>query len=303
MSDVMKKAVITGATGSIGHALIEKLVAEGIDVTVLYHRESQRINMLSESEHIKRICCSLDDMKDFVPSEADCEVFYHLAWAGTTGAARNDAELQLKNIEYTLDAVELAKRMGCRKFIGAGSQAEYGLCDKPLTPDTPAFPFTGYGMAKLAAGQLSRLKCRQLGMEHSWIRILSVYGKYDADNSVIKTAVKKFTANEDAEFSKGEQLWDFLNAKDAANAFYLVGNDTQHNESIYCLGSGKTAPLREYIETIHKLCKSRSKTDFGAIPYSEKQVMFLQADISELTRDTGFKPETSFEAGIKELLD
>ena len=242
-------------------------------------------------------------MKDFVPNESDFDVFYHLAWAGTTGAARNDAELQLKNIEYTLDAVKLAKQMGCRKFIGAGSQAEYGLCDKPLTPNTPTFPFTGYGMAKLAAGQLSRLKCRQLGMDHSWIRILSVYGNYDAENSVIKTAVKKFTDNEDAEFSKGEQLWDFLNAKDAANAFYLVGNDTQHNESVYCLGSGNSAPLREYIETIHRLCKSSSKTDFGAIPYSENQVMFLQADISDLTRDTGFKPEISFEAGIKELLD
>ena len=299
----MKKAVVTGATGSVGHALIEKLVAEGVDVTVLYHRGSQRINTLLKHERIKTVCCSLDEIKNFVPNESDFDVFYHLAWAGTTGAARNDTGLQLKNIEYTLDAVELAKRMGCRKFIGAGSQAEYGLCDKPLTPKTPTFPFTGYGMAKLAAGQLSRLKCRQLGMDHSWIRILSVYGKYDAENSVIKTAIKKFTGNEDAEFSKGEQLWDFLNATDAANAFFLVGNDTQHNESAYCLGSGKAAPLREYIETIHKLCKSSSKTDFGAIPYSENQVMFLQADISDLTRDTGFKPEISFEAGIKELLN
>ena len=299
----MKKAVVTGATGSVGHALIEKLVAECVDVTVLYHRGSQRIDSLPKNERIKKVCCSLDEMKDFVPNESDLDVFYHLAWVGTTGAARNDTGLQLKNIEYTLDAVDLAKRMGCRKFIGAGSQAEYGLCDKPLTPKTPTFPFTGYGMAKLAAGQLSRLKCRQLGIDHSWIRILSVYGKYDSENSVIKTAIKKFTDNENAEFSKGEQLWDFLNAKDAANAFYLVGNDTQHNESVYCLGSGNSAPLREYIETIHRLCKSSSKTDFGAIPYSENQVMFLQADISDLTRDTGFKPEISFEAGIKELLD
>lgn len=299
----MKKAVITGATGSVGHALIDKLVAEGVEVTVLYRKESQRANTIPEGEHIKKICCSLDEMKYFAPSESDFDVFYHLAWAGTTGAARNDADLQLKNIEYTLDAVELAKRMGCRKFVGAGSQAEYGLCDKPLTPKTPTFPFTGYGMAKLAAGQLSRLKCRSLKMEHSWIRILSVYGKYDAENSVIKTAVKKFKSNEAAEFSKGEQLWDFLSARDAASAFYLVGNDSRHSESVYCLGSGNSAPLREYIETIHRLCKSSSKTDFGAIPYSENQIMFLQADISELTRDTGFRPETSFEAGIKELLD
>lgn len=299
----MKKAVITGATGSIGHALIDKLLREGVDVTVLYHKGSPRISTIPDGEHIKKIPCSLDEMKSLIPNEKDYDVFYHLAWAGTTGATRDDADLQLKNIEYTLDAVELAKKMGCRKFIGTGSQAEYGLSDKPLTPDIPTFPFTGYGMAKLAAGQLTKLKCRKLGIDFSWVRILSVYGKYDPEKSVIKSAIDKFTHNERAGFSKGEQLWDFLNAKDAANALYLIGCDSEHNESVYCLGSGKSAPLREYIETIHKLCKSRSEIDFGAVPYSKNQVMFLQADISALTNDTGFVPTIDFEDGIKELLD
>lgn len=299
----MKKAVITGATGSVGRAIIDKLVSEGVEVTVLYRSGSKRADCIPNNRLIKKICCSLDEIKSLAPEENDYDVFYHLAWAGTTGAARDNADLQLKNIEYTLDAVELAKKMGCRKFIGAGSQAEYGLCNKPLTPDTPTFPFTGYGMAKLAAGQLSRLKCRKLGIDHAWVRILSVYGKYDPENSVIKSAINKFTAGEKAEFSKGEQLWDFLSARDAANAFYLIGCDGEHNEKTYCLGSGKSAPLREYIEKIHELCKSNSEIDFGAIPYTCNQVMFLQADISELTKDTGFVPEIDFETGIKELLD
>ncbi len=299
----MKKAVITGATGSVGRAIINKLIKENVEVTVLYRSGSKRADCIPNNRLIKKICCSLDEIKSFSPEENDYDVFYHLAWAGTTGAARDDADLQLKNIEYTLNAVELAKKMGCRKFIGAGSQAEYGLCDKPLTPDTPTFPFTGYGMAKLAAGQLSRLKCRKLGIDHAWVRILSVYGKYDPENSVIKSAINKFTAGEKAEFSKGEQLWDFLSARDAANAFYLIGCDCEHNEKIYCLGSGKSAPLREYIKKIHELCKSDSEIDFGAIPYSRNQIMFLQADISELTNDTEFVPEIDFETGIKELLN
>ena len=126
----MKKAVITGATGSVGRAIIDKLIAENVEITVLCHRGSKRVDDIPDNRLIKKVCCSLDEMKSFVPEENDYDVFYHLAWAGTTGMARDDADLQLKNIEYTLDAVELAKKMGCRKFIGAGSQAEYGLCDK-----------------------------------------------------------------------------------------------------------------------------------------------------------------------------
>ena len=42
---------------------------------------------------------------------------------------------------------------------------------------------------------------------------------------------------------------------------------------------------------------------FGGKPYSENQVMFLQADISDLQRDTNFQPQISFEEGIKKILD
>lgn len=303
MSDHMKKAVISGATGSIGRALIDKLLDENVEVTVLYHKNSNRIDQIPANPHIQRICCSLDEFKAYQPKSRDFDVFYHLAWAGTTGAARNDTQLQLKNIEYTLDAVELAARMGCRKFVGAGSQAEYGLSDKPLAPDSLVRPFTGYGMAKLAAGQLSRLKCRQLHISHSWMRVFSVYGKFDPRGSVIRSSIDKFKKNESADFSKGEQMWDFLNARDAGEAFYLVGNDTTRAESVYCLGSGHAAPLREYIEKIYELSGSSSAINFGAIPYSENQIMFLQADISSLTEDTGFVPKISFEQGIKELLN
>ena len=60
------------------------------------------------------------------------DTFYHIAW-GYTGAARNKStRLQSKNIDYTLDAVEAAAKLGCKRFIGAGSQAEYGPLDREM---------------------------------------------------------------------------------------------------------------------------------------------------------------------------
>ena len=94
----MKKAVITGATGSVGRAIIDKLIAENVEITVLCHRGSKRVDDIPDNRLIKKVCCSLDEMKSFVPEENDYDVFYHLAWAGTTGTARDDADLQLKNI-------------------------------------------------------------------------------------------------------------------------------------------------------------------------------------------------------------
>lgn len=59
---------------------------------------------------------------------------------GTIGEKRNDLYMQNLNIKYTLDAVELARRLGCNTFIGAGSQAEYGRVDGIISPNTPTNP-------------------------------------------------------------------------------------------------------------------------------------------------------------------
>ena len=81
------------------------------------------------------------------------------------------------------------KALGCKVFLGAGSQAEYGRVSGILRPDTPAFPENGYGMAKLCAGQMSRVECQTLGMDHVWARILSVYGPHDGPATMISGTV------------------------------------------------------------------------------------------------------------------
>ncbi len=59
-------------------------------------------------------------------------------------------------------------------FIGAGSQAEYGRVEGKLNSQVPAFPENGYGMAKLCAGQMTRIQCESWESD-IWTRILSVY--------------------------------------------------------------------------------------------------------------------------------
>ena len=297
----MKNVIITGATGSVGVSLVERLLKEKINVTVISRKNGRTAN-LPESDLLSVVYSELDELNKIELSEK-FDVFYHLAWMGTTGAKRDDTELQTKNIRYTLDAVNLASRLGCDKFIGAGSQAEYGLCDKPLTPDTPAFPFSGYGTAKLAAGQLSRLKCNQLNINHTWVRILSVFGKYDSEKSIIKYAVNNFRKNKDALFSESTQIWDFLFSDDAAEALFLIGNSENTNGKTYVLGSGTGKPLKEYIKEIYSLCDSTSEIHFGAVPFSQNSVMFLKADITALHKDVGFEPKTDFKTGIKKIIE
>ena len=123
----MKRAVVTGATGAIGTALIKELIKNNIEVLVFCREGSARNSQIPEAPLVTKKYCDLTELKNTQNDTGkEYDVFYHFAWAGTTGAARNDMHLQNKNVEYALDAVDTAKRFGCKTFIGAGSQAEYG---------------------------------------------------------------------------------------------------------------------------------------------------------------------------------
>ena len=138
-------------------------------------------------------------------------------------------------------------------------------------------------------------------MRHVWPRVLSVYGRHDGQQTLISTAISKFQAEEKLSMTAGEQQWDYLYSGDAAAAFYamaLYGKDG----AVYPVGSGKTSSLRSFVETIKVIVNPSAEIGFGEVPYLKDQVMRMQADITELTVDTGWKPATSFEDGIRKIL-
>lgn len=298
----MKRAIVTGATGAVGTALIKELINNNIEVLVFCRKGSARNANIPVNPLVHTMYCDLTELSQIENSTGKTyDTFYHFAWMGTTGDARNDMYLQNRNVRYALDAVGAASRFGCKKFIGAGSQAEYGRVEGVLKPDTPAFPEMGYGIAKLCAGQMTREYSHQLGMEHIWVRILSVYGPNDGAQSMVMSTINKLKKGEVPQFTKGEQMWDYLYSGDAAKAFFLLG-DKGIDGKTYVLGSGTARPLAEYIKNIRDVVNPNAEIALGAIPYSPKQVMHLEADINDIKNDTGWIPTTQYKAGIKKII-
>lgn len=295
----MKKVVVTGATGAVGIALVNKLIEENVQVLVLVRKEG-RVGKIPIHPLVKIDYCSLEEMDYYNPKETDYDVFFHLAWSGSYGEDRNDMFLQADNIKYELNAVMLANRFGCRVFIGAGSQAENGRLPNgvKVSPQSPENPDSGYGIAKLASGRLSRILCNQLGIRHNWCRILSAYGPGDGVHTMVMSTIIKFLNGEDCDFTLGNQQWDFCYNGDIANAFYLVAEKGKP-DAVYTIGTGETRALKDYITIIRDEVAPNAKCNFGVVDYFPNQVMYLCADITDLTRDTGFKSSVDFETGIK----
>lgn len=299
----IKRAIISGATGTIGTALTELLINNGIEVLVLCRADSKRSHRIIRHPLVYKKLCNFEHLNEIdndTGKQWDC--FFHFAWAGAAGNGRNDMLLQNNNVRIALNAVQMANKFGCKKYIGAGSQAEYGRHTEILKPDTATFPEMGYGYAKLCAGMMTRDFAHQLKMEHNWLRILSVFGPHDGMNSMIAQTLIRLKKGESPEFTKGEQIWDYVYSKDAARAFFNVAQKGIDGK-IYVLGSGEARPLAEYLKALRDIVSPGLELKLGIRPYSDNQVMYLVGDSSELMKDTGYQPQYTFEEGVKDMMD
>lgn len=296
----MKSAIVNGSLGSIGLALINQLLARKVKVYAIAFPGDPRIELIpGEAEIVPCDMRQIDALTQTIKEPVDA--FFHLAWAGTIGPGRDDMLLQTQNIRCAIEAAQTAKKLGCEVFVGVGSQAEHGRIEGKVTASAPCFPTNGYGMAKLCAGQMTRVVCKQLGIRHVWARVLSVYGVNDGPLSVISVLLDKLFKGEKPVLTAGEQMWDYLYAEDAGDALCCMA-ESGRDGAIYPVGSGKIRPLREYFEALRDAVDPSLPLGLGEMPYPENQVMHLEADISELQRDTGFAPRTSFEEGIREVV-
>lgn len=298
----MKKIILTGATSMLGISLIEECLRQGDEVAAVIRPQSKHAGRLLKFPGLRTVACDLSGIEK-LPGllGGSWDAFFHLGWGPTEKDGRDDPELQNANVGYTLEAVRSAKKLGCSFFLGAGSQAEYGQVGRAIAPDMCVAPEVAYGVAKYAAGKLSAILCKNLGVRHVWARIFSVYGAHDSAATVIMYCIEQLLKKKRPSLTRGEQIWDFLYCEDAARALYLLGEKGQ-DQTVYNVGSGDGRPLSEFVGMIRDVIDPALPVGFGDVPYRPGQIMHLCADISLLTQDTGFVPKVSFKEGIKRIL-
>ncbi|MBP2656376.1 MAG: nucleoside-diphosphate-sugar epimerase [Firmicutes bacterium] len=296
----MKKVLVTGANGFIGSWLLRELIKYGVYVLAVVKNEKSNLASIANLPNIRIIYADMSEIKKIAQKimDRDIAVFYHLAWEGSTGQQRADYNLQLLNTRYTLDAVNAAASLGCKRFVGAGTLAEFDCNAYIMKDNSRPLPVSCYGSAKIASHFMSKAECNRLGMEHIWAYFSNTYGEGNQTQNFVNLASNIMLSGKRAAFTTGEQLYDFVYAADNAHALYLLGEKGKAFCAYY-IGSTKPEPLKNFI------CKIRDAID-PAIPLYLGEVNFSGVmhsasvfDCSQLVKDTGYQPKVSFEDGIK----
>ena len=298
------KYLVTGANGFIGSKLLKLLSENGNSVIAIIRGKDSNIDNITGIENVRFIYCNMDDIERIVDDlngeQIDCCI--HLAWQGANGDGRKNVELQLKNVNNTINLCYALSKLKINRFVGVGTLAEidanYYI---PLDGATPNMT-SAYGVSKLATYYMTKLVCTNLGIDHIWCRLSNLYGIGDKTNNFVNFAVRKMLRNERAAFTSGEQLYDFVDIRDAVKGIYCVAANGKKN-STYFVGSSNPKKLKDYIMQIRNTIDPQIEVFLGEVPFNGISLPPGEYSCEKTTLETGYVPEYRFEDEISELVN
>lgn len=296
----MKKALVTGANGFVGSALVRELVMNNVEVIAL-DRDGCNNNIPENVRFVAHELSESSKLADIIP-DRDIDVFYHFAWVGSAGPARADTALQLNNAQWTVDCLRVAKDMDCKKFVCAGSIMEHETISAAFRQGNKPGAGYIYGSGKLVAHTMCMSVAAQIGIDLCWAKITNAYGAGELSPRFVNTTIRKIINDEPLQFTSGTQNYDFVYIDDVARAFYLIGENGKpfcH----YLIGSSDAKPLREFVLEMKAALAPDKEFVFGDVPFTGVNMPLSDFDCSITEKDTGFRATIPFGEGVKKTMD
>lgn len=298
----MERVVLTGGTGFIGSWLVEELISHGIETVVLVRNlDRAGQNQLFCNKNVQLIEYYSQQYQTMILEKSKVDAFYHLAWEGVSTELKNESELQLENIRFSMEMLELANAIGAKRFIATGTVAEYAFSENIMDINGRQTPNDMYGAAKTAVHYMLETRARLLKMPFNWAVVPSTFGEGRRDNNIITYTITSLLRGEKPSFGYLLQMWDFLHVKEVVRALWLIGEKGVADKT-YGIGSGVFKPLKDYIMQIRDIINPELPLGIGDIPSLSDKAFSSCVSIYDITKDTGFVPEISFEEGIRRTI-
>lgn len=203
----MKRAVVTGSTGFIGTWLVKELIANEIEVVALVRSISMaQFENVQNNPMLRIVRYYSKEFDDLRRDKKTPDVFYHLAWEGVSADLKNDCNLQLNNMKFSLEMLEYASQIGADKFIATGTVAEYAFSENIMDVNGKQTPNDMYGAAKTAAHYMLETKARILNIPFNWIVLPSTFGEGRRNDNIITYSIISLLQGERPRYGSLEQM-------------------------------------------------------------------------------------------------
>jgi len=301
-----KTILITGGAGFIGSNIAKRCINEGYKIVIVDNLLTGNLNNVPEEADFINMDISQEDQYMKL-SDLEFDAVFHLAAQSSGEISNEKPELDLSiNALGTLLLLRWSMKKKITRFLYASSMAVYGNVQKvPVSETEVCLPLSFYGISKLTGEHYVRHFSKE-GLNTTCFRMFSVYGPGQDMKNLKQGMVSIFMAhilNGEFIHVKGskERFRDFIYIDDVVNAWLKVLNEPKSFGKTYNLGAGKRISVYKLIQDeleAFGLPKTYPVKYEGTTPCDQ---FGLYADISELEKDTGWKPEYSLEEGLSRM--
>ncbi|MBX3711900.1 MAG: NAD-dependent epimerase [Lysobacter sp.] len=325
------RVLVTGAAGFIGSKLTERLIARG-DTVLGYDNlndyydpalKDARLARLTPLPGFTFVKGSLEDratLEAAFDSFKPERVVNLAAQAGVRYSLENPHAYIDSNIVGFLNILEACRHRGIEHLVYASSSSVYGANRKlPFAvEDSVDHPVSLYAASKKANELMAHTYSHLFGLPTTGLRFFTVYGPWGRPDMALFLFTRKILAGEPIDvFNHGRHTRDFTYIDDIVEGVIrtldrVPGPDPTHDPlaptpatssapyRVYNIGNNNPVQLLRYIEVLED-CLGRKAT-MNLLPLQPGDVPDTAADVSALTRDTGYSPDTPIEVGVRNFV-
>ena len=305
-----KRAIVTGGAGFIGSNLVEKLLHDNWQVTVIdnfdsFYDKSIKLRNIDSFAHHPDVTFldldirDLDGLKSRLTENYD--VLIHLAAkAGVRPSIEDPMLYQSVNVMGTQNLLEICKSLNIKQFVFASSSSVYGVnANVPWSEsDFVLKPISPYASTKISGELLGHVYSELYGIRFIALRLFTVYGPRQRPDLAIHKFARKILENEPIPvFGDGSTRRDYTFVEDIVSGIMAAAVYNKTNYEIINLGNNRTVSLSQMIETIEKVFEK--KAIINRLPMQPGDVPETYANVTKAQDLLGYSPSLSFEEGIQ----
>jgi UDP-glucuronate 4-epimerase len=326
------RVLVTGAAGFIGSALSLRLLARGDEVLGVdnlndYYDvalKQARLDRLTPHPNFKFTKVSIEDrpplekaFQGFRPQR----VVNLAAQAGVRYSLENPYAYVEANLVGFINILEACRHGKVEHLVYASSSSVYGANRKlPFSVQDPVdHPVSLYAATKKANELMAHTYSHLYGLPTTGLRFFTVYGPWGRPDMALFLFTRKILAGEPIDvFNHGHHTRDFTYVDDIVEGVIRTldrvpepdpAYDPLHPNSatssapyrVYNIGNSHPVQLSHYIEVL-EACLGR-KAEKNLLPLQPGDVPDTSAEVTELMNDTGYRPDTSVEEGVKRFVE
>ncbi|MDD5627244.1 MAG: NAD(P)-dependent oxidoreductase [Patescibacteria group bacterium] len=298
---MIKTVLVTGAAGFIGSHLLENLLKKNYRVIALLHSASNNTRIEPFRRAVKIYYSDKNELGlIFKESHIDCIIHLATKYIKKHNNLNEVEEMIDTNVKFPSLLCQLAIQAEVKYFINTGTFSEYKMKNLPLKEEDEKCAYNLYAATKLSFAEILKYYANSYNFKVIDFKLFAPFG--DRDNEKLMAfLIKSLNKGEEIEFSGGEQRWNFTYVKDIAQAYLCA---LKHFNKIvkfegFNVGYDKAYSIKEITKKIEKIANKKFNIIWGAKPYIENEVYYVNCDNSKLKKILKWKPLYNLDYGLE----